>query len=98
MKHLLRKDRSCRPFFYRNEFGKMVLKYILCDKKLSENMKYFVFFRYNSFSRSSSIVHFNNRCFITGKSGSVHKFCGISRIAFRRLFSKGMFTGVKKAS
>lgn len=40
----------------------------------------------------------NNRCAVTGRSGSIFRHFRLSRIMLKQFASKGMLTGVRKSS
>ena len=48
--------------------------------------------------KNSSKVRLHNRCSLTGRPRGYMRQFGISRITFREMASKGLITGVKKAS
>jgi len=48
--------------------------------------------------RDSSPTRHKNRCMVTGRSRSVIRYFGISRLQFREMAHKGQLPGVKKAS
>jgi len=51
-----------------------------------------------SMPRDASAVRVKNRCVLTGRAGSVHRFARVSRIMVRQLAHYGLLPGVSKAS
>ena len=48
--------------------------------------------------RNGAKVRVRNRCALTGRGRGVYRFCGLSRIEFRRMASEGLMAGVVKSS
>lgn len=96
MKH--RKEKKIRVRFVKIELKLMRLKYLSVDRLLLDNSKYFVYFKLKKVSRTALSVQFNNRCVITGRSRSVYRVFGLSRIVFRQFSLNGRLVGVRKAS
>lgn len=74
---------------------KLVKKYENQRKKLKEEGDYAGLAR---LPRNSNPNRLRRLCNLTGRSRSVYRKFGISRIALRELADKGMVPGLKKAS
>lgn len=91
-------DKKRRLGFLRTELNRLRLRYILSDSGMCLGLRLFVFFKFQRFSRNSSSVGLSNRCFVTGRSGSVYRAFGLTRFVLRRLGLKGALVGIRKSS
>lgn len=93
------------------EKNKRILQKILALKEKRSNIKHeirknkenkkLVFDLYlslNKLAKNSAPTRFNTRCNVTGRSKSVYKTFGISRIKLRELSAFGHIPGVRKSS
>ena len=55
-------------------------------------------FNLQKLPKNSMGIRKHNRCLLTGRSHSTHKFLGLSRIKFRQLASNGLILGLSKSS
>ena len=96
--YLVSSDKKRRAGFVRTELNRLRLRYVLQDSKMVFGLKFFVFFKFQQYTRRSSCVGLVNRCFVSGRSGSVYRSFGLSRLVLRKLGLKGALAGVRKSS
>lgn len=79
---------------------RLELKLLIKKAKKDNNLE-LIFQLYQKLSllpRSSSKTRYNNICFITGRSRSVYRRFGISRIKLREMASYAQIPGIRKSS
>ena len=74
------------------------LKKMIMQKDLSMEERFAVQARLNDMPRDSSKVRVRNRCKLTGRTRSVYRKFGLSRIKIRELSMAGALPGVIKSS
>ncbi|CAM9119916.1 unnamed protein product [Choristocarpus tenellus] len=87
-----------RQFFSKYESRRNILKSILYSQNLNYKIRWWAQLNLNKLPRSSSICRVKNRCIQTSRSKSVLSNYKLSRLRLRRLVSRGLFPGVRKAS
>ena len=75
--------------------AKLVAKYAEKRKALKAEGNYAAL---DKLPKNASPVRLHNRCSLTGRPKGYMRVFGISRIQFREMASKGLITGVRKAS
>jgi len=85
MKYLLIKDRRRRIIFHLYERSRNVLLAIVQNLSLSQIIRMEAYRALIYLPRDSSITRIRNRCTLTGRSRSVYKQFGLSRLRFRKL-------------
>jgi ribosomal protein S14 len=94
----IKRDLKRRKLHMRYESQRLLYKALLGDSSLDPLLRFMVTQKLNKLPRSSSKVRIKNRCHLTGRSGSVYRFCRLSRIKFRELANKGEIQGCVKSS
>jgi small subunit ribosomal protein S14 len=95
MRYKLVLDNKKRRLFKKNEVKRVCLKiglrlkYKLTLKSITELA---------DLAKNSSFSKIQTRCFITGRSKSVYRKFGVSRIKLREMILNGLQTGLKKSS
>ena len=74
------------------------LKKMIMQKDLSMEERFAIQARLNDMPRDSSKVRVRNRCKLTGRTRSVYRKFGLSRIKIRELSMAGALPGVIKSS
>jgi len=74
------------------------LKSKIMDKNLSMEERFKLQSKLNDLPRDSANIRVRNRCEITGRSRSVYRKFGLSRIKLRELTMSGSLPGVVKSS
>ena len=98
MKVLLTKDKNKRNKYLLFENKKVILKSIINNLNLNNNIRKFAYSKYINLPSDSSITKVRNRCIISNRPRSVYRKYKISRLMFRELSLKGDLMGIKKAS
>jgi len=98
MVNSIQRDLKRRFLFSKNELKRLELKSLIHDLNISKDMRYIYITQLNNLPRNSSKVRIKNRCILTGRSRSIYRFCGLSRIKFRELAAQGLLMGVTKSS
>lgn len=96
MKYLKIKDKKKRIAFKNLEFKKLLSKSLLCNLKLSYNLRGCLFSivkKYQIFSK----VNIRNRCVISNRSRYLFTMYRVSRLTFKRLVVLGRISGVYKS-
>lgn len=99
MKYIVKKDKAARLNFVSRELNMLPFKaiYYNCTIPLAVRLKA----KNKLFHLNTSLgykVRIKNRCYQTGRSGSVERFTHTSRMRFRELASIGNLVGIKKSS
>jgi ribosomal protein S14 len=95
-KRKFKQDGLNRLVFEKNELKVLALRFIKKKQMLSK--KSVLFSSMFSSKLSSGLYKFKNRCILTSRSRGVFSKLSISRISFRKLFSKGFLPGYRKSS
>ena len=74
------------------------LKETIRDPKTQDEERFLAQTKLQKLPRNSAPGRVRNRCQITGRSRSVYRRFGISRITLREYAHKGLLPGVRKAS
>ena len=74
------------------------LKKIVMDKTLSAEERFQATLKLAEMPRNSAKIRFRNRCRITGRSRSVYRKFGLSRVELRDMASFGEIPGLVKTS
>lgn len=98
MSNSIQRDKKKRVLFLNHELERTEFTSLVHDLTLSKDVRYKTFQQLNKLPRNSSRTRITNRCVLTGRSHSVYRFCGLSRIKFRELAAQGLLMGVTKAS
>lgn len=97
-KNSIRKDKHKRNLFKNLEVKRIEYKSIIHNISLPKELRFNYVSILNNLKKNTSKVRIQNRCIISGRSKSVHKFCKLSRIQIRKLASNGILPGVLKSS
>lgn len=92
------RDLKKRLLVQKFEMKRAHYKAICHDRSLPNQIRYDFALKLSKLPRNSSKTRLKNRCVFTGRSHSVYRKFGISRLVFRELALKGALTGVHKAS
>jgi small subunit ribosomal protein S14 len=98
MTNSIQRDKKRRNIYFKYELKRLELATIIQDFNLSKETRYQSIRELNKLPRNSSKIRIKNRCILTGRGHSVLRFCGLSRLKFRELASKGLLMGVTRAS
>jgi ribosomal protein S14 len=98
MTNSIQRDQKRRLLFSKFEIKRKVLKTIIRDFHLPQDLRFQSIQELNRISRNSSLTRIKNRCVQTGRAKANLRFFKISRITFRELASKGLLPGVTKSS
>ncbi len=98
MVNAINRDLKRRNLVSKFELLRLEYKSILKDFTLSKEYRYQHLLKLNKLPRNSSKIRIKNRCILTGRGKSIHRFCKLSRIKLRELASQGYLTGMKKSS
>jgi ribosomal protein S14 len=82
----------------KTELKRLSYKLLLENLSLPFSLRMKASQKLNRLNRNSSLIRIRNRCFVTGRSRGVIRFCKLSRIECRRLALQGRLVGVQKAS
>lgn len=92
------KDAKKRAHFARREETRIMLRALLKDRSLPQQIRFHMSMELNALPRQSARVKINNRCVRTGRAKGVYRQFKMSRICLRELMSMGALPGLKKAS
>tara|TARA_B100000683_G_scaffold61852_1_gene60235 strand:+ start:807 stop:1106 length:300 start_codon:yes stop_codon:yes gene_type:complete len=92
------KDAQKRAAFAKLEHVRNMLKALLKDRSIAQNVRFHMSVELNAFPRKSHQTKMQNRCVQTGRAKGVYRVFKCSRICVRELVSMGALPGVKKAS
>lgn len=98
--YLVSKDKRFRSLNSKVEQTKIRFSFLLRTSHIPYSSK-----KYINFLMLQKLKHFlpltvrsNNRCLLTGRSGSVFRYFRLSRICLKNLASNGLLVGVRKSS
>jgi len=91
-------DNQKRKLYEKKVIEKNVLKSLLLNSSIDEDLKKKLRYQLNNLPRNSCKTRIRNRCVLTQRSRSVYSKLKLSRIAFRKLASQGLLTGFYKSS
>jgi small subunit ribosomal protein S14 len=90
------KDKKRRNYFFLEEDRRRSLKIF---SSLEDSRRWWTQLDLNKFpGNNASKTRIKSRCIQTGRSHSILKDFGISRLYFRRLYQKNQLPGISKAS
>jgi small subunit ribosomal protein S14 len=92
------RDQKRRSLFGKHESLRIVLKSIIYNQELPEEIRFKAQLELASLPNDSSKVRIRNRCVLTGRARGNYRLFKMSRIKFRELASMGMIPGITKAS
>jgi small subunit ribosomal protein S14 len=92
------RDQKRRSLFGKHESLRIVLKSIIYNQELPEEIRFKAQLELASLPKDSSKVRIRNRCVLTGRARGNYRLFKMSRIKFRELASMGMIPGITKAS
>jgi small subunit ribosomal protein S14 len=98
MVNAINRDLKRRNLVSKFELLRLEYKSILKDLSFSKEFRYQYLLKLNKLPRNSSKIRVKNRCILTGRGKSIHRFCKLSRIKLRELASQGYLAGIKKSS
>mmetsp|Transcript_5056 Transcript_5056/g.10982 ORF Transcript_5056/g.10982 Transcript_5056/m.10982 type:complete len:113 (+) Transcript_5056:50-388(+) len=95
----IQRDHFRRLLVQEHEADRAVYKAIVTDQTVPLDMRLQVQRLFETEQpRDASATRVKNRCVLTGRSRSVHRFARLSRIMVRQLAHYGLLPGVSKAS
>jgi ribosomal protein S14 len=95
-KRKFKQDGLNRLIFEKNELQVLILRFFKKNQFLSKKSALFSNIFPSKLSRG--LYKFRNRCILTSRSRGVFSKLSISRIFFRKIFSKGFLPGYRKSS
>ena len=98
MANSIQKDQKKRNLFAKYEVKRLILKSMIRDHLIPQNLRSKSILELNKFPRNSSSSRIKNRCSTTGRAKGNYRMFRISRITFRELALKGLLPGVTKSS
>jgi small subunit ribosomal protein S14 len=99
MKYIVKKDKKARVDFYKREQRLIYIKALCRSQFIAERIKMKVRNEMvNLGKKFGFLTRVRNRCFITGRSGSVYGKFHLSRMKLRDLGHSGVIVGLKKSS
>jgi len=98
MLNLINRDKKRRYLFKKYETLRIILKGVIYNQKLPEDIRYKAQLELASLPKDSSKIRIRNRCVLTGRSRGNYRLFKINRIKFRELASMGFIPGIIKAS
>ena len=98
MSNSIQRDQQLRVLFAKHEWLRLYYKCAIKNQKIAAAARAQYVRALNKMPRNSSLTRVNNRCVLTGRGRSVHRFFRLSRIKFRELASQGLLMGVCKSS
>jgi small subunit ribosomal protein S14 len=99
MKYIIKKDIKTRGNFLAREQKLICLKSLVRNQAISDKIKTIVREDILRLNKSAGFVtRIRNRCYITGRAGSVYSKFNLSRMKLRELAHTGMLAGIKKSS
>lgn len=94
-----KKDFKYRSLFFKYEFIKSFLKFLMSNKYIvSSKLKLFFFILFYNLSHHSSLCFIKNRCLVSGSTRSVFRFFKLSRWEIKKLGVSCEILGLKKSS
>jgi small subunit ribosomal protein S14 len=98
MDYLVKKDRIRRFNTLKPERKRLFYKAMMMNQMIPAAKRWSARTQLARIGRRATSTCVVNRCFLTGRSRSVTRFCHLSRHQFRRLASDGSLPGVRKSS
>ena len=98
MKYLNQKDKKFRKKVSKLERKRLILKSIIKNTYLTNNIKWNAVLKFTELPNSSSKISINNRCTLTGKRKYINKFYRFSRIEFLKLARSGNISNLRKST
>ena len=95
-KRKFKKDGESRLKFEQDELKVLSLRFFKDNQLLSK--KNILLSNMLSSKFSKGLYKFRNRCILTSRSRGIFSKLSISRILFRKMFSKGFLPGYRKSS
>lgn len=90
-------DFKRRQLFAKYEFKRKALQAVATNQNLDRSIRWWAQLEKSKLPRGSSLSRVHNHCVETKRSRSVISFYKLSRLEFRRLVSKGVLPGLRKA-
>nr|YP_011008172.1 ribosomal protein S14 [Egregia menziesii]WBP70073.1 ribosomal protein S14 [Egregia menziesii] len=90
-------DYKRRKSFALYESRRKSLQSVATNQNLEVSLRWWAQLEKSKLPRQSSLSRVHNYCIDTNRSRSVLSFYKLSRLQFRRLVSKGFFSGFRKA-
>nr|YP_010206403.1 ribosomal protein S14 [Alaria crassifolia]UAX19915.1 ribosomal protein S14 [Alaria crassifolia] len=90
-------DYKRRKAFALYESRRKALQAVATNQNLEVSLRWWAQLEKSKLPRQSSLSRVHNHCIDTNRSRSVLSFYKLSRLQFRRLASKGSFSGLRKA-
>nr|YP_010206327.1 ribosomal protein S14 [Alaria marginata]UAX19725.1 ribosomal protein S14 [Alaria marginata]UAX19763.1 ribosomal protein S14 [Alaria marginata]UAX19801.1 ribosomal protein S14 [Alaria marginata]UAX19991.1 ribosomal protein S14 [Alaria marginata]UAX20143.1 ribosomal protein S14 [Alaria marginata] len=90
-------DYKRRKAFALYESRRKALQAVATNQNLEVSLRWWAQLEKSKLPRQSSLSRVHNHCVDTNRSRSVLSFYKLSRLQFRRLASKGSFSGLRKA-
>jgi small subunit ribosomal protein S14 len=98
MQKKIKKNIIQRKLFNNFEKKRLILKILLNNVKINQNIRWKIQQKYFFFNQNSSLTRIKNICVLTGRSKSIYRLFKISRIQLRKLASEGFLPSVSKYS
>jgi ribosomal protein S14 len=98
MVNSIQRDLKRRKKVLKFETKRLQYKSIFKDFSFPQALRQNYLLKLNNLPRNSSEIRIKNRCILTGRGKSVHRFCKISRIKLRELAAGGFLMGITKSS
>jgi ribosomal protein S14 len=99
MKYIVKKDKLARKNHVFREYNVMYLKSLYYNCQLSDLIRKAARLQISVLSKKLGYrVRIKNRCYQTGRSGSVDSYTHLSRSRFREFANMGHLPGIKKSS
>nr|YP_009154085.1 ribosomal protein S14 [Turbinaria ornata]AJF48273.1 ribosomal protein S14 [Turbinaria ornata] len=92
------RDYKRRNLFFLHEAKRKALNVVAANQNLNISLRWWAQLEKSRLPRQSCLCRVKNRCVETQRSRSVINLYKLSRLEFRRLASRGLFLGVRKAS
>lgn len=96
MKKKIKQNIKQRYLFKNIEKKRLILKIIIKNLNIKENLRWKIQQKNIFLNQKSSITRIKNICILTGRSRSVYRFLKISRIQLRKLTSEKLLPGFYK--
>ena len=94
----IQKNLNRKKIVSKYEKRRQSLKSKIMDKKITMEERFKLQSKLNDLPRDSANIRVRNRCEITGRTRSVYRKFGLSRIKLRELTMAGSLPGVVKSS
>ena len=95
------KDFKKRYLSAQQELQLKFLRYLIFNQKLDlslQALRLKAFILYVELGRKKSFTQLNNRCRVSGRSKSVYKKYGVSRLFLKKYIHQGLVAGIIKAA